>query len=413
GRPRSCLYEESIIPCYFSFDPFGHHHHRHPATHAMPPTTAPKPNSIWASSLVLWAGGGVALLIVGALAGGLGYYFTRGGGSSSLSSSSNTTSTSPISPNTNTSITLDPRFSRSFWGINYTPLGAQLDMGCGVTQDNVIEDLKILYQLTPRIRLYGMDCRQAEFVLNGLKLLNVSMGVVLTIWVDPNSTTYQRQYDTFFSVIKTYGYDHLIGVSVGNEAIYRNDITVQNLTARIADVRAKITAAGYPEIPVYTTDNQKLDQLIPAEDVLMDNVHPFFAGVTSQQAANWTWTYFWESDQSVANQYGRPALISETGWPTFPANASQQAAVPSVENLQVLLDTFICQANMRNVPYFFFEFMDEPWKAIVFQALVESYWGLFDQNRVLKNITLPQCPLPVFVVGDVKIPQPTPLNMTG
>ena len=146
----------------------------------------------------------------------------------------------------------------------------------------------------------------------------------------------------------------------------------------------------------------------------MDNVHPFFAGVTAQQAANWTWGYFWSADQYSAMQYKKPALISETGWPTFPANATDQAAVPSVANLQILLETFVCQANQRGVPYFFFEFMDEPWKAIVFNATVESYWGIFDKDRNLKSgLTLPNCPLPTFTIGDVKIPQPVPLNTTS
>lgn len=175
-----------------------------------------------------------------------------------------------------------------------------------------------------------------------------------------------------------------------------------------------MTAAGHPEIPVFTTDITDLSQLITTEDVLADNVHPFFAGVTSQEAANWTWSYFWSSDQQASNTYGKPALISETGWPTFPPNATQQAAVPSVANLQVLLETFICQANQRGVPYFFFEFMDEPWKAVTSGALVEGYWGVFDSNRNLKEgLTLPNCPLPTFTVGDVKIPQPAPLNTTS
>lgn len=184
---------------------------------------ATKSHSVWASNYVLWGAVFVAVLVLAGLGGGLGYYFTKGPGASHSSSSNNngTTKTTPtISPNTNLSIILDSRFSRSFWGIDYTPQNAQLDLGCGSTQDDVVEDLKVLWQLTPRIRIYGLDCQQGDFILNGLKLLNISMGVILTIWVDNNMTTYERQYNTFFDLMKTYGYDQIIAVSVGNEGTY-------------------------------------------------------------------------------------------------------------------------------------------------------------------------------------------------
>jgi exo-beta-1,3-glucanase (GH17 family) len=158
------------------------------------------------------------LLFVGGLVGGLIYYYTAQANKSAPASppSSDAPSTDFT---TNTTIAYDSRYTRSFWGIDYTPSGAQIDLGCSITQDGVIEDLKILYQLTPRIRLYGMDCSQADLVLNGLNVLGIDMGVILTLWVDNNSTTYQRQYDTFWKTTSTYGFDRLTGVSIGNEGL--------------------------------------------------------------------------------------------------------------------------------------------------------------------------------------------------
>lgn len=158
------------------------------------------------------------LLCVGGLVGGLIYYYT------SQANKSNSSSSAIDPPSTdytsNTTIMLDPRYTRSFWGMDYTPRGSQMDLGCTVSQNDVIEDLKILYQLTPRIRLYGMDCAQADLVLNGLNILGIDMGVILTLWVDNNQTTYQRQYDTFWKTTETYGFDRLTGVSIGNEGAF-------------------------------------------------------------------------------------------------------------------------------------------------------------------------------------------------
>jgi len=88
--------------------------------------------------------------------------------------------------------------------------------------------------------------------------------------------------------------------------------------------------------------------------------------------------------------------IAETGWPTKSSdagNANNGPSTASEANLQIFLDTFVCQANANGTGYFFFDFFDEPWKDIQFGG-VEGWWGLFTSNRTLKNIKIPDCPSP-------------------
>jgi exo-beta-1,3-glucanase (GH17 family) len=54
------------------------------------------------------------------------------------------------------------------------------------------------------------------------------------------------------------------------------------------------------------------------------------------------------------------------------------------------LDTYVCQANANGTKYFYFEPFDEPWKEAQFGG-VEGFWGLFNSDRTLKAITLPDC----------------------
>ncbi|CAO3622431.1 unnamed protein product [Cunninghamella blakesleeana] len=320
--------------------------------------------------------------------------------------------------NINYTIHYDPTLSRSFWGIDYTPLGAQYEYGCNVTQAEVVEDLKLLYQLTPRIRLYGMDCNQAYLVLNGMKLMNIDMGVILTIWVDNNATTYDRQYNAFWKVIDQFGVDHITGVSVGNEAIFRKETTANETIHRIQDVKNQMKQRGYQHIPVYTTDIKSLDQLMPEEDQVLDNVHPFFAGTVIEDATQWTFNYFKnviynpiaklskQTTSTHSNNHTKPGIISEIGWPTSPESRTYQGAIPSLKNLEIILFDFICQANQLGIPYYWFEFKDAPWKNVSFREPREAYWGLFDQYRHLKLNHLPNCPLTTFEKGDLKVPQP-------
>lgn len=63
-------------------------------------------------------------------------------------------------------------------------------------------------------------------------------------------------------------------------------------------------------------------------------------------------------------------------------------AEANVANLQTFMDDFVCAANTNNTGYFFFEFMDEPWKTVQYGG-VEGYWGVFDQKFVVFTFVLP------------------------
>ncbi|ORY06474.1 glycoside hydrolase [Basidiobolus meristosporus CBS 931.73] len=284
-------------------------------------------------------------------------------------------------------ITIDPNLHQSFWGINYTPLKSQYP-GCGSKQQDITDDIKVLSQLTSRLRLYGMDCNQADYTLQAIQDLKVNMQVILTIWVDGNQTTYQRQYDQFFSVLQRFGPNQIYGVSVGNEAFFRKEISHQQLYSRISDVRQKIQGLGY-HIPVTTSDlgSNYTPELIGQVDFSMANVHPYFAGTLVKDAANWTFSYFQENIARQSVAAGKDAIISEVGWAT--QGDPDQGAVASVPNLQTFLDTFLCQANQQKVKYFWFEAMDEPWKTQQF-TLLEGNWGLLTTDRKPKA-TIPNC----------------------
>ena len=82
----------------------------------------------------------------------------------------------------------------------------------------------------------------------------------------------------------------------------------------------------------------------------MANVHAFFGGLPVAQAAAWTQSYFVENDVAAVNAAPNkpPVYVAETGWPTqsmTALNATYQAAVSGVPQLQTFLDTYPCQAN--------------------------------------------------------------------
>jgi len=158
---------------------------------------------------------------------------------------------------------------------------------------------------------------------------------------------------------------------------------------------------GLSSMPVGNADAGSYfnNLILAASDYGMANVHPWFADVTVQQAANWTWEFFEENDVVLSNNLtNKPDMsIAETGWPTKSSSVAAEtngASDASIANLQIFLDTFLCQANANGTQYFFFEFADELWKDQQFGG-VEGWWGLLNQNLTLKDgITIPNCPAP-------------------
>ncbi|KAJ6532031.1 glycoside hydrolase family 17 protein [Mycena capillaripes] len=301
---------------------------------------------------------------------------------------------------------------QSFYGIAYTPEGSQLP-DCGNSLDDVITDIQLLSQLTTRIRLYGADCNQTELVLEAITQTKVDM----TVWLGnyaiatDNGAAYDRQRDAIKAAIQKYGVAHVGGLTVGNEFILNyldaNNATDPNgsvgntgagiLIGDIDDTRSMMGDLSLSNITIGTSDAGSYfnNLVLEAVDYGMANVHPWFADSKVEDAAGWTADFFSETDlKAAAAVENAPQMyIAETGWPTGSsdaASATNGASAASEANLQIFLDTFVCQANKNGTKYFFFEYFDEKWKDEEFGG-VEGHWGLFYRNRTLKGITIPTC----------------------
>ncbi|CAE6332958.1 unnamed protein product, partial [Rhizoctonia solani] len=372
------------------------------------------------TKLWIWCCGVTILVLIGAGVG-LGVVLSKkSGGTSSgptRTSSDGSMVTIPgtagvvlADPNDPSKFEKDSRLKNSFYGFAYTPLGALLPE-CGATQANVTEDIQLLSQLTTRIRLYGADCNQTALVLQAIQDTKVDLEVFVGIYVNEDDTAYTRQRDLIKDAITTYGTDHIGGVSVGNEYILNSVTAAGEATAtgtaglaaaaklveKIKDTRQMLAGMSLSKnLQVGTSDAGSYfnTPLLEAIDYGLANVHPWFAHTTINDAAGWTWDFFQQNNIAQANAVSnKPTMyIAETGWPTKSSSAVQNngAADASVPNLQVFLDTFVCASNTNQTNYFFFEFKDEPWKDALYGG-VEGWWGLFDADKKLKDVTIPEC----------------------
>jgi len=302
--------------------------------------------------------------------------------------------------------TKDPRLHQSMWGMAYTPPHASNYPTCGDQLPDIVKDIQLMSQLTTRLRLYGADCGQTDLVLNALVLTKVNMQVWLGIFIDGTAATLARQQNETFTAIQKYGTANVAGITVGNEYILQantaNPSTRPTAEAYViqsmADTRTKLKAQGYDKaIPVGTADAGSMISVALSQgaEYVMANTHAFFAGVTIDGAADWIAQYLVNDEpRFVAQASNKPTLINaEVGWPTDAiagGDLTANGSAASLVNTQKFLDTFVCAANANNTNgYFYFEFADGAWKTVYGGA--EPFWGLFDQNRNLKNLNIPTC----------------------
>ena len=251
-----------------------------------------------------------------------------------------------------------------FPGVDYTAYATQYPdcLKWPPSQNNVTRDIAVLSQLTNQVRLYGTDCNQTEMVLHAIDKLGLTdMKVWLGVWLDNNSTTNARGLAAMNDILSKHGADPFLGIIIGNEVLYRNQMTETQLGKILSDTRKNLTSMNV-DLPVATSDlgDNWNAALVEDTDIVMSNIHPFFAGKSPDIAAQWTWD-FWETHDTVLTKgTDKKNIISEVGWPSGGGKdcgeakcaAGVQGAVAGIDEMNEFMDNFVCQSLANGTDYF-------------------------------------------------------------
>lgn len=160
--------------------------------------------------------------------------------------------------------------------------------GCGCTQRDVTLDIALLSQLTNRIRLYGTDCYQADYVLNAIRDLELNMTLSLGVWVDKSIEGSRRQMSDMKRIVSMYPSKYIDSILIGNEVLFRNDMSQDQLIEYVKEAKEFLRLRNI-EIPVGTSEiGAKWSAKLAANvDILAANIHPFFGGVPVNVSTKW------------------------------------------------------------------------------------------------------------------------------
>jgi exo-beta-1,3-glucanase (GH17 family) len=165
--------------------------------------------------------------------------------------------------------------------------------------------------------------------------------------------------------------------AVGNEVLYREELTEEELLHNISEVKKAL-----PSIPVGYVDAYYEFENRPAItalcDVVLTNCYPFWEGCAQEYALLYMKDMYRRTKKAAGD---KPVIISETGWPN--RGRTFHGAAPSETNA---ISYFVNSQHWSaedNIPMFYFSSFDESWK-VGAEGDVGAYWGLWDKDEKLK-----------------------------
>lgn len=236
------------------------------------------------------------------------------------------------------------------------------------TDEEIDADLALLEGKVNAVRTYSVEGTLADVPeLADKHGLNVALGAWLDAHLDQNEEQLRAVIDLANS------HQNVVRVIVGNEVLYRGDLTVEQLEKYLDRARDAIGA------PVGTAETWHTWLAHPelAQHVDFIGVHflPYWEGVGVDAAVDYSFAQLKRLQRTFPH---KPIVVAEIGWPS--RGRTRESAVASVANEALFLRRFLHRAEHDQIVYYVMEAFDQPWKAYL-EGAVGSYWGVYDVNR--------------------------------
>jgi glucan 1,3-beta-glucosidase len=240
-----------------------------------------------------------------------------------------------------------------------------------ISEEQVRRRMKILQPHMKWVRSFS--CTEGnEFIPKVAKELGIK--TLVGAWLGNDDEINQREIEGLIQLAKD-GYVDI--AAVGNEVMYRKDLTEDELIAFIKHVKAELPGipVGYVDAYYEFSHRPAITELC---DVILCNCYPFWEGCPFENSLDYMKQMYY---QAKAAGNGKEVIITETGWPSMGENL--KGAVPSEKSARdYFINTQLWSAN-DSIPTFYFSSFDESWK-VGAEGTVGAYWGIWDKHERLK-----------------------------
>jgi glucan 1,3-beta-glucosidase len=200
------------------------------------------------------------------------------------------------------------------------------------------------------------------------------MKTLVGAWLGNDPEINEREINGLIKLAKE-GYVDI--AAVGNEVMYRKDLTEEELLEFIYKVKKEIPEITVGYVDAYYEFGHR-PKITEACDVILSNCYPFWEGCPFENSLDYMKDMY---HQALVAGNGKKVIITETGWPSKGENL--KGSIPSEQNaLQYFINTQLWSMD-ENIEIFYFSSFDESWKTGP-EGEVGAYWGIWDKNEKLK-----------------------------
>ncbi|MEO0899711.1 MAG: glycosyl hydrolase family 17 protein [Bacteroidota bacterium] len=196
------------------------------------------------------------------------------------------------------------------------------------------------------------------------------MKTMVGAWLSDDMELNEKEITNLIEVVKA---GHADLVAVGNEVLYRKELTEEQLLGYIYRVKEQIPEAQVGYVDAYY-EFRNHPRITEACDVIYANCYPFWEGCHIDYSLPYMKTMYQIAKE--AGQ-GKKVIISETGWPSQGSNT--KSSVPSMENAMRYFINTQQWSKEDNIEVMYFSSFDESWK-VGDEGDVGAYWGIWDKN---------------------------------
>ena len=256
-------------------------------------------------------------------------------------------------------------------GLCFSPYVEGQKPGDQLTEDQIRQRIEVIQPYTKWVRSFS--CTEGNELIPKIAK-EYGLKTLVGAWLGDDDEINRKEIAGLIKIANEGSVDI---ASVGNEVMYRGDLTEDELLAFIYQVKEAI-----PNIPVGYVDAyyefSHRHRITEACDVILANCYPFWEGCHNDYSLPYMKNMYYQAKE--AGQ-GKKVIITETGWPS--AGTPLQAAEPSEENfMKYFINTQKWSAE-DDIDLFYFSSFDEAWK-VGAEGDVGAYWGIWDKDEKLK-----------------------------
>ncbi|BAX82594.1 glycoside hydrolase family 17 protein [Labilibaculum antarcticum] len=256
-------------------------------------------------------------------------------------------------------------------GLCFSPYEEGQEPGTELSEEQIRRRIDIIKPHSKWVRSFS--CTEGNELIPKIAKEN-GMKTMVGAWLGKYKSINEQEITNLIEVAKA-GYADI--VAVGNEVLYREDLTEDQLLDYIYRVKKALPGITVGYVDAYYEFGNR-PKITEACDVILANCYPFWEGCSLEQS------YLYMKDmynRALQAGKGKKVIITETGWPNVGENF--YGAEPSTVNaLKYFINTQLW-SKQDDIDVFYFSSFDETWKTDD-EGDVGASWGIWDKNEKLK-----------------------------